>query len=162
RIELESHHPRHDQREAKDSNRAGRLAVAKHSNNDPPDRPTPGPHRIGRTERKRLERNRDQSEAEHDRGQGRRGRPDPGEPIGIFQAECPGDLKQARRKKCKPCAHGFPGSGASVSTAYWAYPRNGRSNVRLAPQPPAMADSTRSRSSRGVTSNIASHRNSSA
>ena len=45
---------------------------------------------------------------------------EPREAVGIFQPQCPGDLKQAGRQQCEPCAHGCFGPGGSVSTAYWA------------------------------------------
>jgi predicted pyridoxine 5'-phosphate oxidase superfamily flavin-nucleotide-binding protein len=77
----------------------------------------PGPHYIGRAERQRFKRNGHQAETERDL---QRGRSEPGEPVGILQAEGPGDLKQSRRQKCQPSAHGVFDSGGSVSTAYWA------------------------------------------
>jgi glycosyltransferase 2 family protein len=98
RIELEPDHACDDQGEAQQSNRVSRLAVDQHSDHDAADRADPGPHRIGRTERQRLERDRHQSEGQRDGECGRSGWPKPGQAIGIFQPECPGDLEQSGRQ----------------------------------------------------------------
>ena len=55
RIELEPDHPGDDQRQAKDSNGIGGLAVNQHSDNDAARGADPGPNRIGRTERQRSQ-----------------------------------------------------------------------------------------------------------
>jgi uncharacterized membrane protein YbhN (UPF0104 family) len=55
RIELEPDHAGDDQRQAKDSNGIGGLAVNQHSNNDAARGADPGPNRIGRTERQRSQ-----------------------------------------------------------------------------------------------------------
>ena len=163
RIELEPDHPRHDQRQANQPDRVGRLAVDEYADHDAADGADPGPHRIGGAERQRFERDRHQSEAERDRGGGRRGRPEPGQAVGIFQAERPGDLEQSRAEECQPAAHGVPALrrqrqhgilGVAAERAFELQVGAGC----LPPSPTA----SRVRSSRGVTSNIASHRNSSA
>jgi uncharacterized membrane protein YbhN (UPF0104 family) len=51
RIELEPDHAGDDQRQAKDSNGIGGLAVNQHPDNDAARRADPGPNRIGRAER---------------------------------------------------------------------------------------------------------------
>jgi hypothetical protein len=71
----------------------------------------PRPNSIGGAEWQGAQRKRHQSEAESDRNQGCNRRPKPGEAVGIFQAQCPSDLKQASAKKCDPCAHGVLGPG---------------------------------------------------
>ena len=55
RIELEPDHAGDDQRQAKDSNGIGGLAVNQHSDNDAARGADPGPNRIGRTERQRSQ-----------------------------------------------------------------------------------------------------------
>ena len=55
RIELEADHAGDDQRQAKNSNRIGWLAVDQHSDKDAARSANPGPHGIGRAERQRFE-----------------------------------------------------------------------------------------------------------
>ena len=51
RVELEPDHAGHDQRQADDANRIGRLAEEHHADDDAADRADPGPYRIRRAER---------------------------------------------------------------------------------------------------------------
>jgi uncharacterized membrane protein YbhN (UPF0104 family) len=51
RVELQSDHAGHDQRQADDANRVSRLAKEHHANEDAADRADPGPYRIRRAER---------------------------------------------------------------------------------------------------------------
>ena len=58
RIELESDHADHDQREAENSNRIGRLAVEQHADEDAADGAYPGPHGVRGAKRQGSERKR--------------------------------------------------------------------------------------------------------
>jgi glycosyltransferase 2 family protein len=51
RVELQSDHAGHDQRQADDANRVGLFAKEHHANEDAADRTDPGPYRIRRAER---------------------------------------------------------------------------------------------------------------